>query len=253
MPQNKKIIIANWKMNPQTLVEAKRLAQAYKEDLKKNKKVELVVCPPAVFLSLLANEFKKSKLSFGIQDVFWEERGAYTGRVAAAMAYSVGAGKVLVGHSEMRTFTDDNQTVNKKLKAVLKVGLQPVLCIGETERDEAGQYLKVLEEQLKQGLSGVKKVDVAKIMVAYEPVWAIGAKAKSGDSPEGFLQNALFIRKVLAGIVSQEKAMTIPVLYGGSVNAGNAGGFLTAGRADGLLVGRVSLMSSQFRQVMNSF
>jgi len=244
-----KYIVANWKLNPPTPREAKTLFTKIKKASQGLRRVKVVVCPPAVFLTSLTVGQGKV-LSLGAQDVAVVDFGAFTGSLNSDILKYSGATHIIVGHSEVRERGEDNEVVNTKIKAILKAGLTPILCVGEKKRDNQGHYLEYLKTQLLEGLVRVPKKELSKIMIAYEPVWAIGVAARGVDTPEDFLHNALFIRKVVAKLAGQEAVMKIPVLYGGSVNEKNADSFLSAGGADGLLVGRASLDASKFGQII---
>ncbi len=239
-----KIIVANWKLNPGTWREARELAAPIARAAKKLTRVRAIICPPAVYLNGLKG------VELGAQDCFWEKSGAHTGRLAPAMLRSVGVTTVIVGHSEMRAAGDDDAAVNRKVRAALAEGLAVILCVGERARDPEGHYLRELETQLINSLAGVSKKQASQLIIAYEPLWAIGALALESDSPEGFRHQAIFIRKVLAGQFSKELALRLPILYGGSVNTKNAAGFLTSGAASGLLVGRESLRADKFIEIL---
>lgn len=215
---------------------------AIKKVADRQTKVKTVICPPVVFLSLF-NSFKKNqRLSLGGQDCFWETSGAFTGQISPTMLKYAGADYVLIGHSEKRALGDNRDTLRAKVKIALESGLKVVFCLGETERDTSGRYLNTLRQQLNDGLGGIKKKSYFdQVLIAYEPVWAIGQTAKAADTPEDFLHNSLFIRKELSVLIGKDKAMKMPILYGGSVSSKNAVDFLSTGQADGLLVGRESL------------
>jgi len=217
-----KIIIANWKMNPQTTEEAIQLA--------KESDIEgLVICPPFPFLEEVKKTIKKAKL--GAQDLFWEPQGAYTGEVSAKELKNLGVEYVIIGHSERRqNLGETDEIVAKKIKAAVEEGLTPILCVGETraERD-AGKTKEVVERELKVGLSLVgqmSKVKGQRLVIAYEPLWAIGENASAADTPADFCHQAIYLRKVLAGLFGSEAARATPILYGGSVDARNAAPFL---------------------------
>lgn len=237
-------------MNPSGPSDAKKIFTKIVAGAGKYKNVEIVVCPPAVFLGILAAPASTSKLRLGAQDGFYETEGAYTGSISMSMMKSLGAEYVIVGHSERRNTGETDEIINKKIKAGLKQGLKIILCVGEKVHDENGEYLKVLQSQLLQALSGVNKKYFSQIIVAHEPVWAIGALAKTSDTLESFAHNRLFIKKVLADIVGKKIGLTIPILYGGSVGLKNSKEFLVAGGADGLLVGRVSLIPDDFIKII---
>ncbi len=244
----KKIIVGNWKMNPTTEREANELFLKIKRQSLKAKKSLVIVCPPAIFLPLFVG--KQGNLKLGAQDAYFERSGAFTGRVSSAMYKYLGVDYVIIGHSEMRRAGDTDKIVNQKVRAVLKEGLKVILCIGEDRRDAGGLYLKVLQEQLRSSLEKVPKPFYEKVIVAYEPIWAIGKEAKKTDTPEDFLHNKLFIKKVLVGLAGSKIGLKVPILYGGSVNVENANGFLKQGEADGLLIGRESLVADHFNKIV---
>lgn len=244
-----KYIVGNWKLNPPTPREAKALLAKLKKNISGARGVKVIVCPPAVFLPLF-DATKKKNFFLGAQDALSVEFGAFTGALNPQILKYSGCDYVILGHSEVRERSDDNAMVALKARAVLKSGLTPVVCVGEKKRDTQGNYLEFLREQLTASLSGIPKKDLAKIIIAYEPVWAIGITAKESDTSADFLHNSLFIRKVLAKLAGQEIALKIPILYGGSVNEKNAEDFLRSGEASGLLVGRASLDVSQFGKII---
>ncbi|HYC82979.1 MAG TPA: triose-phosphate isomerase [Candidatus Paceibacterota bacterium] len=239
----KKIIIGNWKMNPTSLAEAKRLYTDIKKGAPRIRMAEIVICPPAPYLAALTGPGKSVIL--GAQDSAEETQGAFTGSSSPLALKSVGVQAVILGHSERRAKGEADDLINLKIKAALKAGLRIILCVGETVRDEQGDYLVVLRSQLESCLADISKTQMNKIAIAYEPVWAIGAQATSADTPEGFLHNAIYIRQTLSKLKGASAAKT-PILYGGSVSVKNAESFLVDGKADGLLVGRESLKAKNF-------
>ncbi|MBI2100196.1 MAG: triose-phosphate isomerase [Candidatus Vogelbacteria bacterium] len=246
----KKLIVANWKLNPESLREAKEILAPVKRAAARFGKVETVICPPAVFLLAQGQLKKPQGLSLGGQDAFWEPTGAFTGQISAVMLRKAGAKYVILGHSERRAFGDSDEVINWKVKAALRAGLKIILCVGETARDHEGHYLKVIKHQLEQNLKQISRGYFQDIIIAYEPVWAIGAAAKSSDTPDAFHQQSIYIRKVLSAMAGKEQAMRTSILYGGSVNVKNAEAFLREGAADGLLVGRASLRPDHFIQIL---
>ena len=244
----KKIVVANWMMNPTTPREAKALAQKTKVLASKLKQSHIIVCPPAVFISLLKST---PRLSLGAQDVSLEAgEGAFTGELSAAMLAYSGAEFTLIGHSERRAKGETNEMVNKKVKLALAARLKTIICLGEDKRDEHGHYLEPLRQQVKKALTGLIKPDLKRVIIAYEPVWAVGRAAKSADTPADFLHHALFISKTLSDLFDKKLAMQVPIIYGGSVDSKNAEGFLKAGQADGLLVGRASLNPDELKKIL---
>lgn len=240
----KKIIIANWKMNPQSLKEAKRIAGEIK--------TKAIICPPFVYLAELSAKFKK--MSFGVQDLFWENPpagGAYTGEISAVMAKNIGAKYAIIGHSERRELGDTDEIINKKIKTALKNGLKVIFCIGEKERDSEGEYLNFIKDQINEGLKGIPRKLLTNLIIAYEPVWAISShKSTKADNPESALRTAIFIRRMLLPIAGDQLARQIPIIYGGSVDVKNAEQFLKEGGIQGLLVGSQSLIPKNFNEIL---
>ncbi len=238
----KPLIVANWKMNPQALKGAKRLFNLVKKGVKNFKNAEVVICPPFPYLSVLG----ASAVAFGVggQDCFWEQRGAFTGEISAKMLKDLGCKYVIVGHSERRRYLKEtDEMINKKIKAVLKTGLRPILCIEKISQIREHQRSVKMNEvhRLKKGIKGITKKDLKKIILAYEPVWAIGS-GKACGIPEAKKVN-LSIRKILKENV---------LLYGGSVNSQNAGDFIKKAKFQGLLVGGASLDSKEFIEIVKN-
>lgn len=250
MSKKTKLIVGNWKMNPATSREAKSLYLSIKKKAISLKKIKTVICPPIIWLGDLNHRSIKN-LALGVQDVSLEKGiGPYTGSISAKMVSYSTAEYILIGHSERRELGDTDEVINQKLKNSLEEGLIPILCVGEKVRDQRGDYLEVLTSQLVKALSGIKKNQLKNLVIAYEPVWAIGNKSTGVDTPEDFLHNSIFIRKVISKIVGGDIARSISVLYGGSVNEKNAVSFLILGQADGLLIGRASLEADKFKQIL---
>jgi triosephosphate isomerase len=231
----KPLIAANWKLNPITKEEAKNIFTAIKVG-KKGAKSEVVVCPPFVYLPLLKGS------ALGAQNVFYEDRGAFTGEISAGMLIDLRVKYVIIGHSERRKyFGETDETVNKKIKKALAAGLKVIFCIGETaEERDAGKKNEVLERQVKNGLAGVE--DIKDINIAYEPVWAIGNG--NNCSVEETKESINFIRKFV-------KSKT-RILYGGSVKSENSGAYIKDAGANGLLVGGASLSPEEFAKIVKS-
>jgi triosephosphate isomerase len=245
-----KIIAGNWKMNPVTLKDVKSTFAGVKRSAGKVRGVSVLICPPFIYLPELKKMSAGAKVEVGSQDVSAKDLGAETGSVSAYMVRDLGIKTTIIGHSERRAGGDTDELVNKKVLTALTAGLKVILCIGEAVRDDKGNYLNVLQEQLEKDLVGFPVKLADRLIIAYEPVWAIGKNATGVETPDGFLHNKIFIRKVLSGIVGRKKALATPVLYGGSANAQNAGDFLGAGQADGLLVGRDSLDPKNFAEII---
>ena len=244
-----KIIIGNWKMNPLTIKEAEKLFNDIKKSVSYVRKTTIVICPPLLYLEKLKKISRK--INLGAQDAFWGDVGAFTGEVSAEMLYNAGIKYVILGHSERRTLGETNELVNKKIKGSLSAGLTPVLCVGESMRDENHSYFNLVKTQLEECLNGVKKTFASKIIIAYEPIWAISSTLNRHDATSvDSREMAIFIRKVLYDKFGAE-ASRIRIIYGGSVNEKDALDFLNNGGVDGLLSGRASLNAKKFAEIIN--
>lgn len=246
-----KIVVGNWKMNPLSLKEAEKLFTNISKSVSNIKKTEIIICPPFIYLEKLKKISKKIYL--GAQDTFGRDTGAYTGEVSGDMLYDIGVRYVILGHSERRSILngigESNETINKKLKASIAAGLNPILCVGENTRDENHEYLSFIKTQLEESLDGVSKNFISKIIIAYEPVWAIG-KGALPARPEEFLEMSIFIKKILSDKFGLKMIEGIKIIYGGSVDEKNTLDFISKGRADGFLVGRASLNEKKFSNIV---
>ena len=245
----KPLIAGNWKMNKNS-AESVKLVSQLREMVSDVKEVEIVVAPPYTALGSVADAIKGSNILLSAQNVFWEESGAFTGEVAPLMLKDIGCQYAIVGHSERRQyFGETNETVNKRLKAALKVSLTPIVCIGEVlEEREADKTLDVIEKQLKEGLNGLSEDEMEKVVVAYEPVWAIGTgKTATPDQAQEVHQ---FIRKLIARIVGETVAEGMRILYGGSVKPDNVDQLMSQKDIDGALVGGASLKADSFARIV---
>lgn len=244
------IIIGNWKMH-KTIEEARIFVQQLISSFesRENKLIGLAV--PYTLIYPLSQENKESSLLIGAQNMNDASEGAFTGEIAGTMLKDVGAQFVLLGHSERRHLYAENDTfINRKLKKAVEIGLQPILCIGETYAEyEAQETHAVIERQLTEGLKEINPENLQKLMVAYEPVWAIG----NGQSatPQIAQEVHHFCRKVLASILTEDLAQRIVIQYGGSVNPSNAHDLLAQPDIDGLLIGGASLSLESFLQIVN--
>lgn len=253
--KNKKLIVANWKMNPVGLRDARKIFATLKRKSLRLRHAVPVICPPTLFLAELAGDYRGGKFLFGAQDVSVVTNdstlasGELTGEISAKMLSDVGARFVIIGHSERRALLDTDHVVASKISAVLAGGLTPILCIGEKSRDESGEYLRFIESQLRSSLGKITKKEIEHIVIAYEPVWAIGYGHSAMSSRE-IHQMTIFIRKVLARMFDKKTAMAVSILYGGSVDADNCDEVLRVGEVDGLLVGRASLNPYVFADIL---
>ncbi len=241
------LIAGNWKMNT-TVAEALELVKAMKDELEKVIGVESVVCPPFVSLAAVKGLLEGSSVKLGAQNLFFEEKGAYTGEISPVMVADL-CEYVIIGHSERRQyFHETGDMVNKKMVAASKAGLKPILCIGERlEENEAGRTEEVVTEQLNSSLDGVKALDG--LAVAYEPIWAIGTgKPATGEQAN---RTIAFIRRNIAKAYGEKAAQETRILYGGSVSSANVAEFIPQPEIDGALVGGASLKASEFISIVN--
>jgi len=247
----KTIIAGNWKMY-KNIGEAIELANGLKRELFNldNQIIDLVLCPPFTTLSEVSEVITDSNIQLGAQDLYWLEEGAYTGEVSPLMLKDAGCQFVIIGHSERRQFFGEtNETVNLKLKAALKHGLTPIVCVGETLQEREGnQTFKVLDDHVHNGLKDITFEDAQKIVVAYEPVWAIGT-GKTATSAQAEEAHA-YIRKLLDKMFGTEIAGSIRIQYGGSVKPENIVELINQPDVDGALVGGASLKVASFADIV---
>lgn len=240
-------------MNPSSSKEAERILKGIKSSSVKLKKTQVVVCPPFIYLNDLRKIASGSaNLSLGVQNAFWEIGGAFTGEVSPEMIKNSGGSHVILGHSERRALGETDEMVSKKATACLKTGLKIIVCIGEKVRDEHGDYLIFLRDEIRASLNKVKKIFLKNVIIAYEPIWAIGKKDKDAMNPEDIQQTAIYIKKILTEIYDQKSAFATPILYGGSVGGKNTGDIIKKGEVDGLLVGHQSLKPENFGEILKS-
>ncbi len=246
---NKKfMIVGNWKMNPETLEEAKELFAALTKKAAASKKAIAMIAPSSTFIQALSA--KKSTIIIGAQDVARESKGAFTGSVSAKAVKSVGAKFAIIGHSEKRAEGDTDEIVAKKVGQAIEAGLEVILCVGEKERDEQAKYLRVIRDQILVVFASVKdKKKLSTIAIAYEPVWKIGAQ--TAMIPSEVHEMSIYIKKVVGEALGNKAGLKTPVLYGGSVTHENAHGILTEGSVDGLLIGRQSLEAEAFGTILS--
>lgn len=246
-----KIVVANWKMNPQSQKEAEGLFKSVSIMVNNVKNIKVVICPPFPFL-FISQKLKNKKIFLGSQTVSKELEGSYTGEVSPKMLKNMGVSYSIVGHSERRILGENNNIINEKILNLLKFKLYPILCVGENKRDHDGFYLSFVREQIKECLNGIPRAQMKNIIITYEPVWAIGKGATREATKEEFIEMKIFIKKIISDIYDSKIAHSIPILYGGSVNPQNAKMFIDEGGADGLLVGRDSLNSKKFGAIISA-
>lgn len=250
----KRIIIGNWKMNPRTEKEAEKLFGNVAKGLNNLKKTQVVICAPYIYLQKLKKLSKK--ISLGAQDAFFGDVGPFTGEISGEMLYNIGVKYIILGHSERRALGETDLLINKKIKGALAAGLTPILCVGEETRDERDPrhgYFNIVKRQVEECLEGVSKNSITKVIIAYEPVWAISSTPNRRDATAvDSKEMVIFIRKILSGITSPETAKSVRIIYGGSVNEKDAGEFLEFGGADGALPGRASLSADKFIKIVKT-
>jgi len=241
-------IAGNWKMF-KTISEAVDLVNVLKEVSSELTDIELVVFPPFTALSEVKKVIEGSTVKLGAQNLFWEEKGAFTGEISAQMLKDAGCQYVTIGHSERRQYFDEtNETVNKKIKAALSHELNPIMCIGESlEEREKGKTIDKIETQINSGLEGLGNEEMSKIIIAYEPIWAIGTGLTATPSQAEEVHR--FIREKLAEKYGNETASCAIILYGGSVKPDNTYSLLKENNINGALVGGASLKADSFIQI----
>ncbi|MDD5551857.1 MAG: triose-phosphate isomerase [Candidatus Pacebacteria bacterium] len=249
-----KIIVANWKMNPENIDGAKAILNSIRKEIKSKEGIEIIICPPSIYIEGLKKELIKQenlKLKLGGQNCFWEEKGAFTGEISPTMLRGMGCQYVILGHSERRKILEEtDEIISKKLKTALKIGLKVVLCIGETEEDRKENLtFDVLRAQIENTIGLLSGRHTTNIIIAYEPVWAIGT-GKNCKSDEA-MSILMYIKKELLKILSQNTVDRISFLYGGSVNGKNARNYIEGG-FEGLLVGGASLKPGEFIKIIDS-
>jgi len=245
------IVAGNWKMN-KTVEEARSLVSSMGLKLREIKGVEKVLCPPFPALLAVSALLEGTDIGLGAQNLHWEEKGAFTGEVAPNMIAEF-CKYVIIGHSERRAyFGETDETVNRKLHAAMKANLTPIVCVGETEDEyDSGQTGEVVRRQINLGLADVDPAKAAGIIVAYEPVWAIGTgKASNPDDANTVLAD--HIRPALTELFGAETAQAIRIQYGGSVNGSNAADFFNQPEIDGALVGGASLKEDDFVAIVQA-
>lgn len=234
-------------MNPITVNDAKKLATDVRKNLTTIKKTTVVLCPPFVYLTAVSAS--KSSVLIGAQDAFYEIQGSFTGEISPAQLSGFNVDYVILGHSERRKMGETDELINKKVRSVISSGMNAVVCVGESNRDSGGEYFHTIKEQIEKALKDVSKKSISQVVVAYEPVWAIGAK--EAMTSRDLHEMSIFIKKVLKdlyGILSDG----VQIIYGGSVDKLNAGELVREGNVSGLLVGRQSLVAKDFAQIIKA-
>lgn len=242
------LIVANWKMNPVHSKLAKQIFSSVKKTANTLKNTETVVCPPFVYLENLKSSGHRYVL--GSQDIFWQPEGAFTGNISYLQLKNLGLKYSIVGHSERRTLGENDKEINLKMKASLLGSIVPILCIGEKDRDDKGEYLKYIKNQIEQALNGLPKASMKDVVIAYEPLWAIGKSAKREANSREIFEMVIYIKKVLSDIYDTKSVPSTKIIYGGSVDDKNIEVLLKDSGVDGFLVGRISLDPKKFSELL---
>src|SRR3989344_166406 len=248
----KPILVANWKNHPGSLSEAKALLRQIAQSAKLYKKLSFFVAPPFTYFES-ASERLGSFGRLASQNISSLPPGNYTGQVTPDILKSFGVRLAIIGHSERRALGETNELVSQKVKMALHSGITPLVCVGELSRDQDGERFEFLREQLKFSLAGLnRKIDASKLVLAYEPVWAIGKHANGAIEPVDLGESVIFIKKVLSDMFGRATAERIPILYGGSVESANAQTLFGKTGIRGYLVGHASLNAKSFKAVAQS-
>lgn len=249
MSERTPLIAGNWKMY-KTVSEAVETAVQLKKNVADAAGVDIMIAPPFTAIAAVSAAVKDSNVAVGAQNIYWEKEGAYTGEIAPGMLTEAGCRYVIIGHSERRQyFGESDESVNQKIGAAVKAGLIPVMCIGESESQrEAGQTFSVLDKQIKNGLKGFFANELNLLVIAYEPIWAIGTgKTATSDQAQEVHQ---YLRSLLAEIFEPSFAQAIRILYGGSVKPENISELMARTDIDGALVGGASLNADTFSKIV---
>ena len=247
----KTVIAGNWKMN-MTATETKKFAEELKRIMPRAKWCDTVICVPACNITAAVKAFKELRISVGAENLFYEEKGAYTGEVSAAMLKDLGVKYVIIGHSERRQyFAEDDTTITRKVHATLDVGMTPIICVGESESQrEMGVTQDWIALQVKTALYGVPAERLRRCIIAYEPIWAIGTGKTATAQQAGEVCTA--IRATIRGLYGARVARSVTILYGGSMNPKNAAELLAQPDVDGGLIGGASLKPEQFVEIIHA-
>lgn len=246
-----KLIVGNLKMNLLTVAERDRYLESFKKEIqgKNLADCEIVLCPPAIHLESFAGKIEKKIFSVGAQNIFWEDRGSFTGEISAPMVKNIGGEYVIVGHSERRkNFNETNEVVKAKINSTLNANLTPICCVGETLQDrQTGKTTDIIISQIHEGLADVPVSRIASVVIAYEPVWAVGSDIV--PTSDEIMEVRILIKKIFADTFGQAVAEKIKILYGGSVKAATTKQLCIDPGMDGVLVGRESLIPMELIKI----
>lgn len=248
----KRLVVGNWKMYIESSDEAKGFALSLRRKARGLNGVEAWLAPPATFLPLVADTLSSSPMKVGAQTISSHNEPAHTGEVSGAMLKDAGALFALIGHSERRVMGESNTVVRASLEQAIAEGLTPILCVGEHEREAEGEHFEFIEQQLDSALRALPIASLKKLIVAYEPVWAIGKHAVDAMQPGDVQEMVIFIRKILSELLDRRAALRVPILYGGSVEPQNAEALIKEGGVNGFLVGHASANIDTFFEILKA-
>lgn len=246
-------MVGNWKSNPKTITQAQKLySEIYKES-KKYKSVQTVICPTFVHISIISKVSKNEQCVVGAQDGYWEDTSNQTGKVSFAQLEDLNVRYCIVGHSSQRESGETDESISQKIQTLLKKGMIPILCVGESVRDEQGAYLAFIEDQIKSSLAGLPQSKVSKVVIAYEPLWAIGKDSKRPATSKEVEEIFILIKRTISDLYNLKSIPTNRLLYGGSVSSKkDIQEFVGIAGADGCLVGRASLQAKTWNSLVQA-
>jgi triosephosphate isomerase len=248
---NKKLIVGNWKMNPGSALEAKEIITEINKKSKSFGDIQLVVCPPFIYLNEVANVISKSKkIILGAQDVFIGTGVSHTGEVGVELLKKSGVKFIIVGHSERRATLDNDAVVKEKMIGSLNAGFKTILCVGEKERNEHGDHYHEVKKQIIDAITKLPKKFIKNLIVAYEPVWAIGRPESEAIKPEQLHEITILIKRLISDVLGPKEMDKVKILYGGSVTKNNFKEIIEKGNVDGLLIGRESLKADNLVELI---
>ena len=246
---SKPILVANWKNKPVSEEETRALLAGLKKKAQVYKRIRTFVAPSLVYFESVSEKIK-GFAHLASQGMPFALASVHTGAITPEILKNFGVRVAIIGHSEERALGETNELISRRVRVALKSGIIPLVCVGEAERDHEGEHLKFLREELKLSLEGIKrKDDVSKLMIAYEPIWAIGRRAKDAMSPKDLAEMAIFIRRILSELFGRKATEKIPILYGGSVEPANARELMKESGVSGFLVGHMSLDAKKFAAI----
>ena len=249
--KNTKLIVANWKMNPDSAEKAEKIINEIKAKSKNFGDVKLIVCPPFVYLNEISNAISSSKkMILGAQDVFVGQGVSHTGEVGVELLKKAGVKYIIVGHSERRATLDGDEVVKAKMLGALKEGFKVILCVGEKERNEHGDHYHEIRRQIEDAIVKLPKKFIKNLVIAYEPVWAIGRPENEAIKPDQLHEITIYIKRLLSDTFGAKEFEKVKILYGGSVTKNNFKEIVEKGNVDGLLIGRESLKVDNFLELI---